>query len=396
MVGGWWELAIVVVRRASPLVGSSGDHDPPSPVPCFVFRVSPERPLCECQFRVTHLSSRKLLGLKRKSYLLANQQDTGPPSITFPPLPAPDPGQAYVARKSTKTAADTEGCRERINLQHIMKICGACVRELPDDSYSGEQRTRRQSIRLCEECVAAANRLVLMKKGRKRSEEDDCPICQLPLPLDWKQTSFKVCCMTRVCKGCIFAARKRGIWDCPFCRTPLPKKSQVLTMVQKRVDAGDPAAIYHLGVQYERGQCGLKKDVTRTVELYERAAELGVKDAHYNLGVLYDVGTDVEKDMDKAIRHYEAAAMCGHVSARYNLGYEENDAGNYDLALQHFLISAMLGHEKSLRKIKTFFMDGLATKADYAEALRGYQSAIEETSSPDREEAIKFLERKKE
>ena len=120
----------------------------------------------------------------------------------------------------------------------------------------------------------------------------------------------------------------------------------------------------------------MEKDLTRAVELYERAAELGVKEAHFNLGCLYAKGTDVEKDTAKAFRHYEAAAMCGHVSARHNLGYVEDDAGNYDLALQHFLISAKLGHEKSLNNVKTSFMNGLATKADYAAALRGYQNAM--------------------
>ncbi|EJK52958.1 hypothetical protein THAOC_27697 [Thalassiosira oceanica] len=71
--------------------------------------------------------------------------------------------------------------------------------------------------------------------------------------------------------------------------------------------------------------------------------------------------------------------MSGHVAARYNLGLEE-DAGNYNLALQHWLISANLGHEISLGNVKQMFMDGLATKADYARALRGYQSATEEMS----------------
>ena len=272
-----------------------------------------------------------------------------------------------------------------------MKICGACERELHDDSYSEEQRGRRQSIRRCEECVAAGNQLVLMKRGRKRSEEDDCPICQLPLPLDTKQSLFNPCCMKKVCNGCELAARKRGMLDCPFCRTPTPERSQVLAMVQKRVDAGDPVAIFFLGYQYRLGQYGLKKDVPRTVELFERAAKHGVREAHFNLGCLHLVGTDMKKDMDKAIRHWEAAAMFGDVGSRFNLGHNEFDAGNYDLALQHWMISSKLGHEKSLNEVKSFFMAGLATKSDYAEALRGYQNAIEEMSSPERDEA-KYLE----
>ena len=275
--------------------------------------------------------------------------------------------------------------------EHIatMLICGACERTVPDGSYGEEQRGRRQSIRRCEECVATGNQLVLMKKGRTRSEEDDCPICQLPLPLDLRQTTFRVCCMKLVCKGCMLAARKRGMRDCPFCRAPRPKgESQVLAMIQKRVDAGDPVAMLNLGNQYVDGGFGLEKDVARAVDLYERAAELGEKKPHFKLGFLYIEGEDVEKDTAKATLHWEAAALKGDIRARHNLGVLEYNAGNYDLALQHFKIAAKLGYQPSLDNIKELFMDGIATKADYAEALRGHHSAVEDMTSPDREEAL--------
>ena len=48
------------------------------------------------------------------------------------------------------------------------------------------------------------------------------------------------------------------------------------------------------------------------------------------------------------------------------------------------IAAAKLGHENSLTSVKSFFMNGLATQADYAAALRGYQNAVEELSSPDR------------
>ena len=51
------------------------------------------------------------------------------------------------------------------------------------------------------------------------------------------------------------------------------------------------------------------------------------------------------------------------------------------------IAAAKLGHENSLTSVKSFFMNGLATQADYAAALRGYQNAVEELSSPDRAEA---------
>ncbi|EJK47289.1 hypothetical protein THAOC_34002 [Thalassiosira oceanica] len=183
------------------------------------------------------------------------------------------------------------------------------------------------------------------------------------------------------------ATRKRGMRDCPFCRAPTPKEEQVLAMIRKRVAAGDPMATWYLGTQHEHGEFGLDKDMTRAVELYERAADLGVSAAHFHLGVMYMMGTEVEEDMDKAFRHYEAAAMSGDVDARFNLGCLEKNAGNNDLALQHFLISAKLGCDDSLSNVKKMYVDGNATKADYAAALRGHQKAVEEMSSPDRAEA---------
>ena len=95
----------------------------------------------------------------------------------------------------------------------------------------------------------------------------------------------------------------------------------------------------------------------------------------------------MEKDTTKAIRQYEAAAMCVRVFARYNLGCLENNNGNHDLALQHWMIAAKLGDQDSLNAVKHLFMKGLATKADYAAALHGYQNAVEEMSSPERDEA---------
>jgi len=80
----------------------------------------------------------------------------------------------------------------------------------------------------------------------------------------------------------------------------------------------------------------------------------------------------------------------GHVKARHNIGYEEMRAGNHDLAVQHFLISAKLGYQDSLDNVKIMFMPCVvhrATKDDYAEALRGHQKAVAEMTSPDRDEA---------
>ena len=198
-----------------------------------------------------------------------------------------------------------------------------------------------------------------------------------------------VCCMKRVCNGCTLAIHKEGIYGkCPFCRTRYTNESTtILGMLRKRVDSGNPEAIKQLGEYYYHGDHGLTKDVHRAIELWTKAAELGSLDARFQLGYVYYSGDGVEVDKPRAIRHWEQAAMKGHGLSRNSLGADEYNNGNCELALQHWMISANMGDEVSLNNIKVIFKEGQATKAQYAESLRGYQVAVEEMKSPQREEA---------
>ncbi|EJK59613.1 hypothetical protein THAOC_20134, partial [Thalassiosira oceanica] len=95
----------------------------------------------------------------------------------------------------------------------------------------------------------------------------------------------------------------------------------------------------------------------------------------------------VQQDDAKVAHFWTKAAMQGHVLARANLGWLERKKGNDDRAVRHYLISAKMGHERSVESIKDAFMAGIATKVQYAEALKGYQDAVEEMKSRDRYEA---------
>ena len=230
----------------------------------------------------------------------------------------------------------------------------------------------------------------LMTSGQERPEGDACSICFLLIELPMNDHSkMNVCCMKRLCDGCIFAAHRRGILDrCPFCRTPYTKdEASRLAKIQKRVDKGDAEAINHLGNKYYYGSLGLTKDAPRAIELWAEAAELGSEDALYNLGVVYFTGDGVEEDKPRGVYHWQQAAMKGHAFTRHNLGVVEFNNKNYELAVQHWTISAKMGDEDSLNDIKGMFKEGQATKAQYAEALLGYRDAVEEMKSPQREEA---------
>ena len=80
--------------------------------------------------------------------------------------------------------------------------------------------------------------------------------------------------------------------------------------------------------------------------------------------------------------------MQGESFSRYNLGLVERANRKYVRAVRHFMISAKMGDEQSLDKIKEMFTEGLATKVKYADALKGYQDAVEEMKSSQRDEAV--------
>ena len=96
----------------------------------------------------------------------------------------------------------------------------------------------------------------------------------------------------------------------------------------------------------------MTKDVPRAIELWTEAAELESWDAHCQLGYAYYNGDGVEQDKPRGIYHWQQAAMKGDADSRHNLGCVEFKEEKYDLAIQHYMISAKIGFERSLTCIK--------------------------------------------
>ena len=289
-----------------------------------------------------------------------------------------------------------EGCCANCGVEssHAVKLknCTAC-RLVKYCGVDCQRAHRKKHKGACKKRVAELKDEQLYSQGHARPEGDSCPICTLPIPLPTdKYSFFNVCCMKRVCQGCTVAAQSRGMHDCPFCRTPIEKDDgPALAQVQNRVVAKDPAAMFFLGDQYGDGKCGLERNVPRAIELWTEAAELGSTEAQFILGNKYNEGEGVTKDEAKAVQHWEKAAVQGHANSRTCLGVYEFNKGNYVRAVRHFLIAARIGDKESLDMIKAMSMKGYATKEQYADALKGYQESVQETKSPERDNAEAFL-----
>ena len=296
---------------------------------------------------------------------------------------------------------------------HSMKICAACSQELPKEKFSKKQWQLKQRRR-CKECIAE-NRVAKlgaqapvdapssppMSRANdegvsdddlfKEPQRDDCPICMLPLPLSGAEQQYQSCCGKTLCFGCICAVYDTGGPSgglCPFCRTPaITSHEEFVERNKKRAEGGDAGATFQLGRLYSRGRRGLPQDYGKAIELWLRAGELGSASANQNIGACYYNGQGVERDMKKAKYYTELAAMGGNVKARHELGNFEKDEGNMNRAMKHWMISATVGCDESLKENQKGYINGQVTKDDFEKALRSHKEANDEVKSDQREMA---------
>ena len=102
---------------------------------------------------------------------------------------------------------------------------------------------------------------------------------------------------------------------------------------------------------------------------------------------MYHEGEGVEKDEEKVAYHWEKAAIGGHPQARYNLGCYEERHGNMERSVKHFIISANLGFENSMKALWKHYSAGSFTKEELDATLRTHQAAVNAMKSAQRDEA---------
>ena len=238
---------------------------------------------------------------------------------------------------------------------------------------------------MCQPCKDKHEEALFKEPPRN----EDCPICFLLLPFMSTGSKYQSCCGKIICSGCIHAVL---IMDpdkkCPFCRVPLhASDEEIMERYKRRVEVDDADAIYNLGCFYSKGIRGVPQNYEKALGLWRRSGERGYTGAYHNVANAYYYGRGVERDMKNTKHYWELAAIGGGVMARYNLGIYEEMVGDMSRSLNHYMIAAECGYDKSLKKIREFYMNGNATKADYAKALRAHQSYMDGIKSAQRDEA---------
>ena len=302
----------------------------------------------------------------------------------------------------TKEVEEVDACANcgKGGKEKSMNACNKCDLVVYCNAAC-KKKHRSKHKKKCERRVAELYDERLFKQPPLKK---DCPICMLPLPSLHMGSKYFTCCGKTVCSGCIYAPIYdnfgniigTGETKCPFCRTPGPTSNdEMIKRLKKRVEVGDAQAIFVLGCFYDEAAYGLPQDREKALELWYRAGELGIAGAYYNIGIGYRNGVGVERDEKKAKHYYELAAMGRHATSRHNLGTVEGRAGNWDRALNHFMIAAGSGYSDSVKCILHLYKHGHATKDDYTNALRAYQAYLEEIRSEQRDKAAAANDRYK-
>ena len=268
-----------------------------------------------------------------------------------------------------------------------LNICNKC-KEATYCNATCKKKHRTKHKKQCERRVAELHDEALF--GEPPPQYGDCPICFLRLPSMTSGRRYMTCCGKRICSGCFHAPLYDNLGNmivdgkCPFCRTPDPTShKEIFERVKKRMEVGDAYAFCLMGCFHKNGEYGLPRDSAKAVKLYHRAAKYGIN----NIGLAYSNGEGVERDKKMAKQYFELAAMEGNVAARFNLGEFEENAGNYERALKHFMIAVRGGDTHSVKEIQQLYMDGHVAKDQYANALRSHQAYVNEIKSDQRDKA---------
>ena len=174
---------------------------------------------------------------------------------------------------------------------------------------------------------------------------------------------------------CYQIAAKQGVADAQNALAKCHAKgSNIDRNFQKRIGYGYWE--YLLGNCYYNGK-GVKKDYTKAVEWYRKAAVFEKSKAQNALGICYYDGKGVKQDYQKATEWFMKAANNRNPSAQYHLGNcYYNGKGveqNYTKAVEWFYESAKQGCTFAQYDLGNCYYDGKGVKQDYQKAVQYFQ-----------------------
>ncbi|KAL9440981.1 hypothetical protein AB3S75_019624 [Citrus x aurantiifolia] len=158
-------------------------------------------------------------------------------------------------------------------------------------------------------------------------------------------------------------------------------RTKALMWFSKAADKGEPQSMEFLGEIYARG-AGVERNYTKALEWLTHAARQQLYSAYNGIGYLYVKGYGVEKkNYTKAKEYFEKAADNEEAGGHYNLGvmYYKGIGVKRDvkLACKYFLVAANAGHQKAFYQLAKMFHTGVGLKKNLHMATALYKLVAE-------------------
>lgn len=168
----------------------------------------------------------------------------------------------------------------------------------------------------------------------------------------------------------------------PFLGFTEPSVAQLLTQAKQ----GDSSAQFELAMRYGSGE-GVAENEKEAVKWFRLAAQQGLADAQYALGLYYDEGPNA--DWKEAEKWYRLAAAQGIVDAQFELGCHyaplsilagEDFNANSDIeeAVRWFKPAAEQGHAGAQLRLGDYYYDGIGVPRDKKQAVKWLRLAAEQ------------------
>jgi localization factor PodJL len=145
--------------------------------------------------------------------------------------------------------------------------------------------------------------------------------------------------------------------------------------LREAAEAGDSKAIFEIGSRYADGR-GVKIDMKKAAEWYEKSAELGFAPAQYRIGNFYEKGLGVTRDVAKAKTWYQMAAAQGNASAMHNLAVlfamGTDGVADNDSATRWFEQAAELGVKDSQFNLGILAAKGVGMEQNLEESYKWF------------------------
>lgn len=145
---------------------------------------------------------------------------------------------------------------------------------------------------------------------------------------------------------------------------------------EKAADAGMAEGVYNVGICWEVGM-GSAADSARAAEYFRRAADMQLPQALFKMSVILDSGTGVERDEQASIGYMARAAASGHPDAASIMGlvYLNGLRGqkkNAEEGMKMLKVAASAGNSEAMKNLAVVYKDGIGIKASPQEALKWY------------------------